>query len=120
MMQAIITDFTNNFPTVADELQLLVDRAVAKAFSNLLDKENSSNLENLLKAIEVSKGEIDTLFPAKEAHTFLNISRASLYNHSKNNPHFPKPKRIGRRIFYSKNALLGFLNQVKNYKREPP
>jgi len=56
----------------------------------------------------------------KETWAFLKIKRTSLYKHSKNDPHFPKPKRVGGRLVYSKKSLVDYLNKVKSYSREPP
>jgi predicted DNA-binding transcriptional regulator AlpA len=68
----------------------------------------------------LNEGDSEAFLNTKETCAFLKIGRTSLFNHSKNNPHFPKPKHIGRRIVYSKKSLIDYLNRVKYYQREPP
>lgn len=83
------------------------------------------NLRKLVEGIKLSNNDIlsenesDKNLDVLEACKFLRISRASLYNQKKN-PHFPKPRRVGRRVIYSKNSLIEYLNKVKSYVREPP
>lgn len=83
------------------------------------------NLQKIIEALRSSKIKIyeqsdsENYLSVKETCQFLNISRGSLYN-QKNNLHFPKPKRIGRRVIYSKSSLIEFLNKVKCFKRGPP
>lgn len=51
--------------------------------------------------------------------SFTNIKKLSRYNYSKNNSHFPSPKRLGRQLLYCKKSLLNYRNKLKGYSREP-
>lgn len=99
-------------------------RLIDDLCKEILKGENLQQLTESLKSFDKKfsnqpPDEVDNYLQVKGVCEFLGISRITLYN-QKNNPHFPKPKRIGRRIIYSKKSLIEYLNRIKNYNREPP
>lgn len=95
----------------------LEGKGIIKAFASKIIEEKINPLDGVLS--KILEFDNDVNLNVKETCAFLKVSRFFLYK-QKGNVHFPKPKRIGKRVIYSKKDLVEYLNKVQSLKRGPP
>ena len=96
----------------------------AELLSHLLEENNLQKIccaivDNINKSHCYEKDTNEQLLPVKETCKFLDISRGTLYNQIKSNPYFPKPKRLGKRVLFSRSSLIEYLNKY-SHPHVPP
>lgn len=95
----------------------LEGKRIVTAFASQIIEEKIKPLDGVLS--KILEFDNDVNLNVKETCEFLKVSRFFLYK-QKGSLHFPKPKRIGKRVIYSKKELVEYLNKVQSLKRGPP
>ena len=133
-MDLAIKTFSNFIAELKSESEIQIFKQfLSNHIREYLENEGKQQLENIAneklisvlksieeKLVEICPKEAEEFITNQAARDFTKLSRTTLYKLSKKDPHFPKPKRIGKRILYSKRELTEFLNRIKQYKADPP
>lgn len=133
-MDHSIKTFSNFIADLKSENEIQIFKQfLSNHIREYLENEGKEQLENIAsekiinvikeieeKLVDIFPKESDEYISNRSAQDFTKLSRTTLYKLSKSDPHFPKPKRIGRRILYSKRELTEFLHRIKRYSPDPP